>query len=70
MSRPLPLADAEGSSPKEIGGKAASLVRLAHAGFRVPEGVALPVAWFSPWWDALRNTAAWATFDFDFSPGG
>ena len=44
------LAEVEDPSVDEIGGKAASLVRLARAGFRVPDGVVLPASWFSAWW--------------------
>ena len=60
--RPILLSKASGSSVAEIGGKAASLVRLAASGFRVPEGVVLPAAWFSRWWEELRATQAWARF--------
>ena len=59
---PVLLSKASESSVAEIGGKAASLVRLAAAGFRVPEGVVLPAAWFSRWWEELRATHAWVRF--------
>ena len=35
---PILLADIERPSIADVGGKAASLVRLSQAGFRVPEG--------------------------------
>ncbi|MBW2281306.1 MAG: hypothetical protein JRG82_11230 [Deltaproteobacteria bacterium] len=63
MAAPIPLTKAADSGVSEIGGKAASLVRLAQAGFRVPDGVVLPVAWFEPWWRELRGTGAWAAFE-------
>ena len=59
---PVLLANLEDPSVAEIGGKAASLVRLSRAGFRVPEAAALPAAWFSPWWAELERTAAWSHF--------
>ncbi|MFP8880452.1 MAG: PEP/pyruvate-binding domain-containing protein, partial [Myxococcota bacterium] len=62
LARPILLSNGSGSSVAEIGGKAASLVRLAASGFRVPEGVVLPAAWFSRWWEELRATLAWARF--------
>ena len=43
---PILLAKVEDPSVAEIGGKAASLVRLARAGFRVPDAVVLPASWF------------------------
>ncbi len=43
---PVLLAKVEDPSVAEIGGKAASLVRLARAGFRVPDGAVLPASWF------------------------
>ena len=61
-ARPILLAKASASAIAEIGGKAASLVQLAAAGFRVPDGVVLPAAWFSRWWEELRATEAWASF--------
>ena len=41
---PVLLANVADPSIAEIGGKAASLVRLSRAGFRVPEAAALPVS--------------------------
>ncbi len=63
MEAPLLLTQAADALPAEIGGKAASLVRLAQAGFRVPEGVVLPVGWFDPWWKELRSTDVWSAFE-------
>ena len=59
---PILLAKVEDPSVAEIGGKAASLVRLSRAGFRVPEAAVLPVSWFSAWWAELRQTDAWSRF--------
>ena len=60
---PILLANIGDPSIAEIGGKAASLVRLSRAGFRVPDGVVLPVSWFSSWWAELENTDAWSRFE-------
>ena len=55
---PILLAKLEDPSVAEIGGKAASLVRLARAGLRVPVGAVLPTSWFSEWWAELEGTDA------------
>ena len=57
------LSKVEAPSIAEIGGKAASLVRLSQAGFRVPDGAVLPVLWFSDWWEELEKTDAWSRFE-------
>jgi pyruvate,water dikinase len=59
---PILLAEVEDPSIAEIGGKAASLVRLSRAGFRVPDGAVLPASWFSAWWEELEKTDAWSRF--------
>jgi phosphohistidine swiveling domain-containing protein len=38
----IPLARATGCDERSIGGKAAKLARLAHSGFRVPDGFVIP----------------------------
>ncbi len=60
---PILLTKVEDPSIAEIGGKAASLVGLSRAGFRVPDGAVLPVSWFSAWWAELEKTDAWSRFD-------
>ncbi len=57
------LAKIEDPSVAELGGKAASLVRLARAGFRVPDGAVLPASWFSAWWAELAKSDAWSRFE-------
>jgi pyruvate,water dikinase len=46
----------------EVGGKALSLMRMAHAGIHVPPGFVLPVGFFAPWLDTLRSFPAWGDF--------
>ena len=36
-------------STRAVGGKAASLIQLKQAGFRVPHGVVLTTDFFTPW---------------------
>ncbi|MCH7698066.1 MAG: hypothetical protein IH865_03900 [Chloroflexi bacterium] len=60
---PILLAKVEDPPIAELGGKAASLVRLSRAGFRVPEAAVLPVSWFAPWWAELKQTDAWSRFE-------
>ena len=55
----------------EVGGKALSLMRMAHAGIHVPPGFVLPVGFFTPWLETLRSFPAWGDFvaALDRSPG-
>lgn len=61
MDRPLivPLADAAEVSSSEVGGKAASLIRMIEAGFPVPSGVVLTTTFFAPWFDSVKTSAPW-----------
>ncbi len=43
----------------EVGGKAASLIRLGHCGFRVPDGFVLTTAFFAPWIAAVEISEEW-----------
>ena len=43
----------------EVGGKAASLIRLGQAGFKVPGGVVLTTAFFAPWIQQIEISEAW-----------
>jgi phosphohistidine swiveling domain-containing protein len=44
----------------EVGGKAQSLIRSTQAGFPVPEGLALSVAFFQPWTEVIKSSAEWS----------
>ncbi len=63
LASPIPLTKAAHIGATRIGGKAASLVRLDQAGFRVPDGIVLPTEWFEPWWNELRSSDAWSAFE-------
>lgn len=43
----------------EVGGKAKSLISTTQAGFPVPGGFAMTVAFFKPWTDKVKETAEW-----------
>ncbi|MBX2803981.1 MAG: hypothetical protein KTR31_40265 [Myxococcales bacterium] len=43
-----------------LGGKGASLVRMARLGLPVPGGHVLTTAFFAPWFDQLRASPQWA----------
>ena len=43
----------------EVGGKAASLIRLGQGGFRVPEGNVLTTAFFTPWIWQIESNELW-----------
>ena len=43
----------------EVGGKGASLIRIARAGLRVPPGVVLTTEFFAPWFDEIQTSATW-----------
>ena len=44
---------------REVGGKAASLIRLAQAGFPVPSGNVLTTDFFRPWIEQAERSAKW-----------
>ena len=43
----------------EVGGKAASLIRLTQARFRVPTGSVLTTDFFAPWIEQIEKSANW-----------
>ena len=45
----------------DVGGKAASLIRLRQAGFEVPPGGVLTAAFFEPWLAKVRASSEWAS---------
>ena len=45
----------------EVGGKAASLIRLGQGGFRVPDGIVLTTAFFAPWIRQIESSELWRT---------
>ena len=49
----------EQTDPAEVGGKAASLIRMAVAGFPVPSGAVLTTSFFAPWFDAIKASETW-----------
>ena len=48
------------ATPADVGGKAASLIRMGAAGFAVPTGAVLTTRFFAPWLDEIRADSAWA----------
>ncbi len=48
-------------SISEVGGKAASLLRMAAHGLPVPGGAVLTTEFFDPWFDEIKATPHWAT---------
>jgi pyruvate,water dikinase len=46
----------------EVGGKGLSLILGSQAGLPVPSGFILPVSFFAPWFEELKNTAQWSDF--------
>lgn len=43
----------------EVGGKAKSLIEMTKAGLRVPEGIVLSVAFFTPWLTEIKSSDLW-----------
>jgi len=43
----------------EVGGKAASLMRMTEAGLPVPPGAVLTTAFFAPWFNAVTASVSW-----------
>ena len=50
---------AERARRAEVGGKGASLIRMTEAGLPVPPGAVLTTAFFAPWFDDVKASAAW-----------
>jgi len=48
------------ASVAEVGGKAASLIRMSRAGLPVPPGVVLTTAFFAPWADEITSSETWS----------
>ena len=53
------LSTDEEPSSRAVGGKAASLILLKQAGFRVPGGVVLTTDFFAPWLLEIRASDEW-----------
>ena len=53
------LATADPPVARDVGGKAASLIRLRQAAFDVPRGVVLTTGFFAPWLAEIRASKEW-----------
>ena len=53
------LATADPPIVRDVGGKAASLIRLRQAAFDVPPGVVLTTGFFAPWLAEIRASKEW-----------
>lgn len=58
----LEIDERETATLTSVGGKGYSLMRGSQAGLPVPPGFILAVAFFRPWLDELKNSAAWVEF--------
>ncbi len=59
ISGVVALATSEPPVVHEVGGKAASLIRLAQAGFDVPRGAVFAAGFFEPWLAQVRSSPEW-----------
>lgn len=57
----IPLSSPNAPSLAEVGGKAASLIRLSQAGFNVPPGIVLTTEFFRAWIDEIVASEHWRT---------
>ena len=55
----IPLTTSLNPDISQVGGKAASLIRLKQAGFFVPDGFVLTSDFFAPWIDKLKSSPEW-----------
>lgn len=55
----IPLTSTDEPIPSQVGGKAASLIRLVQGKFNVPAGIVLPASFFSVWITSIRDSEAW-----------
>ena len=53
------LQSDENPQVRQVGGKAASLIRLAQAGFSVPTGSVLTTDFFAPWVEQVEHHPRW-----------
>ena len=53
------LQSDENPQVRQVGGKAASLIRLAQAGFSVPAGSVLTTDFFAPWVEQVEHHPRW-----------
>lgn len=44
----------------DVGGKAASLIRMSEAGLPVPAGAVVTTAFFAPWFEEVKASTTWA----------
>ncbi len=56
------FSDGEGATIAEVGGKGLSLLEGSRTQLPIPPGVVLTVAFFDPWFVALKKLPAWKTF--------
>ena len=60
-----PSNDGAPTSISQVGGKGLSLIDCSAAGFPVPPGFVLSVAFFQSWLDSIKNTREWKKFTED-----
>lgn len=56
----IPFPGAGPTTRAEVGGKAASLIRMTEAGLPVPPGAVLTTQFFAPWFEAVKTSVPWA----------
>lgn len=56
----VPFPGSEGMPRAEVGGKAATLIRMVEAGLPVPAGAILTRSFFVPWFDDVQASSTWA----------
>lgn len=49
----------------QVGGKAKALIEMTNAGFPVPNGLVLTVAFFTPWIEKMKETEEWQSLLFE-----
>lgn len=59
MTSIISFPNAEHATLAEVGGKGYSLIRMIEAGLPVPPGTVLTTAFFAPWFDEIKASAAW-----------
>ncbi len=65
----IPLDGPNEPELSQVGGKAASLIRLAQGGFNVPAGIVLPASFFASWIETVKASDAWETVVCDAKSG-
>ncbi|MDN3379173.1 MULTISPECIES: PEP/pyruvate-binding domain-containing protein [unclassified Pseudoalteromonas] len=68
MSYCISLQSNSSINNAEVGGKAASLIKLHQAGYTMPQGFVLTTNFFDDWYQQIKNHELWIPVNFNQKP--